>query len=213
MYTSLFHEKTLINLAQIENTSIFLQKEKLSLSFSFTKIMNTFSPKLTIMLKTICALLLLFPLLAIAQQNTLSTVGIGNFTLNMKSSDAEKQKDKKTVYTAYEKFNNAKFAKDEVHILYNGEASNAVILELRTQSSIYKTKSSIGVGSTRKQLFDAYISSYPNFRVNQGYNVNGKQIKNESYFSLEDRDANSMLNFKIKDDIVTEISVFYIEGC
>ncbi len=82
-----------------------------------------------------------------------------------------------------------------------------------TKSAKFRTKSGIGVGSTKDELIVAY-KNYPNFSVHQGWDDNGEnRSKTISYFNLSDSDAATQLSFKLENNIVTEVSVYINEGC
>ncbi|MEN5309893.1 hypothetical protein ABE425_20605 [Chryseobacterium cucumeris] len=83
---------------------------------------------------------------------------------------------------------------------------------MTTTSKKFKTKSGIGVGSTRDDLINTY-RSYANFSVRPDWDSNGKPIKDAGYFNLEDSQAGTLLSFKFVNNIVTEISVYLNEGC
>ncbi|MEF9477634.1 hypothetical protein OWR28_07835 [Chryseobacterium sp. 1B4] len=83
---------------------------------------------------------------------------------------------------------------------------------MTTTSKKFKTKSGIGVGSTRDDLINAY-RNYPNFSVRPDWDKNDKPVKDSGYFNIEDSQAGTLLSFKFVNNIVTEISVYLNEGC
>lgn len=169
--------------------------------------------------KTITLLLFLFSLLSFAQANyELSTLRIGPFTLKMDVEQAEKIAGKKL---RIDEKNNA-----PNHINYNGEIISLQIYEvwkgenlpnekkigyISTSSSKFRTKSGLGVGSTKVEVIEA-CKNFSGFSLYPGWNDDGSPNKSESNFNLTDVDANSVLNFKMKNNVVVEVSVFYDEG-
>ena len=166
-------------------------------------------------MKTLLLLTILFiPLQMFAQDNLeISTTRIGPYKLQMKGKEAQKLSGKKLIeYNDYRKYNSVLYNGNEIRINVFDDGENDVyIFDLATVDPAYKTKSGIGVGSTKKQLFDAYIN-FPNFSVYQSYDENGNLILGESYFNLEDRDAATILSFKMQNNIVVEVRVTYNVG-
>lgn len=161
--------------------------------------------------------------LSFAQENyDISTLRIGPFTIFMKSTEAEKfSKSKLVNYNGPNEYNKAN------KVNYNGEMVEITVGEmyqqendpkdtlriynLSTKSKKFRTKSGVGVGSTRDELIDAY-RNYPNFSVSQGYDDNGPS-KIESYFRLTDNDAATELSFKMIGNTVVEVMIYQNEGC
>lgn len=163
------------------------------------------------MKKIIVLLCLLFPFVVQAQNNNeLTTLRIGPYNLQMKAEEAEKIAGKKLkLHSEIDKYNSILYNGNEIRINISGEADGEkYISQMITTSPAFKTKRGIGVGSTKRQVFEKYMD-YPNFSVYQGYDEDSKPIKGETYFSLEDRDAGSMLEFKFINDVVVEAAVFY----
>ncbi len=101
--------------------------------------------------------------------------------------------------------------------LYEGYGGNAspeavTITGLTTTSKKFKTKSGMGVGSTRDDLINAYRNQ-STFSVRPDVDDNGKRIKDAGYFNIEDYDAGTQLTFKFVNNTVTEITVYINEGC
>lgn len=167
---------------------------------------------------------LLFGLLAFsflsAQENfEVSTLRIGPYKVFMKSGEIEKFSGTKLKLTNGEFKNSVKYNGETIMISttqdYDNEGketSGYSIYGASTTSKKFKTKSGIGVGSTKDDIINAY-KNYPSYNVYPGWDDQGKQVKNESYFVLNDTDAGTILSFKMVNNIVTEISVSLNEGC
>ncbi|TXI99959.1 MAG: hypothetical protein E6Q35_01790 [Chryseobacterium cucumeris] len=154
-----------------------------------------------------------------AQDNfEVSTLRIGPFKVFMPKVDAEKIAGIKLSNSGAEKKNIVKYNGETIQIdffdNYINEANPSVpsITYMTTTSKKFKTKSGIGVGSTRDDLINTY-RSYANFSVRPDWDSNGKPIKDAGYFNLEDSQAGTLLSFKFVNNIVTEISVYLNEGC
>ncbi|MCQ9636886.1 hypothetical protein MP477_18185 [Chryseobacterium sp. WG23] len=154
-----------------------------------------------------------------AQENfEVSTLRIGPYKVFMPKAEAEKISGTQLKTSDGDKKNIVKYSGESIQIdifdNYINEANPSVpsISYMTTSSKKFKTKSGIGVGSTRDDLINAY-RNYPNFCVHPDWDQNGKPIKDTGYFTLEDSDAGTQLSFKFINNIVTEISVYLNEGC
>ncbi|MDR2235448.1 MAG: hypothetical protein LBE92_04950 [Chryseobacterium sp.] len=154
-----------------------------------------------------------------AQENfEVSTLRIGPFKIFMEKSEAEKIAGTSIKISTGDVKNTIKYNGESINIDvfqgYGGEARpNAVtITGITTTSKKFKTKSGIGVGSTRDELINTY-RNYPTFSIRPEVDDNGKRIKDAGYFNLEDYDAGTELTFKFVNNVVTEISVYVNEGC
>ena len=160
-----------------------------------------------------------------AQDNfDISTLRIGPFTINMKDKAAEKfTTSKLVVYDGPNEYNK----KNKVN--YNGEIIGISIMKmwdnegqkeegyqiysLSTTSKKFRTKSGVGVGSTKDELLEAY-KNYPNFSVNQMWDEKTEKLSTVmSNFALTDNDAGTNLSFTLINNVVTEINVYMNEGC
>ena len=109
-----------------------------------------------------------------AQENfDVSTLRIGPFTLKMKDKAVEKISNTKLQFlpteNEYTKNNKINYLGENVEITINqsyddqGKTDGSYqIYSLSTKSKKFRTKSGMGVGSTKDQLFEAY-KNYPNF--------------------------------------------------
>lgn len=171
-------------------------------------------------------LLLSCSFLSFAQQTNmeLSTLRIGPFKVFMDKSEAESLAHK-PLLTASEKNEyrgetvvkyNSELLKVTINSQYVGEnqPEKEVITNMSTTSSKFRTKSGMGVGSTRYELLNTY-KDYGNFQVYTGWDENSeKRSKTISFFVLTDVDASTSLSFKLVNNVVVEISVYQDEeGC
>ncbi len=160
-----------------------------------------------------------------AQQNfDISTLRIGDYTVFMKDKDVEKVfKSKLQSFTGedeYMKTNKVNYLGEviEIQIMQDYDATgnsegSYKIYSLMTKSKKFKTKSGMGVGSTKDQLIDAY-RNYPNFSVTQMWDEKtGKSSTTRSNFDLTDLDAGTILSFSMINNVVTQVSVYMNEGC
>lgn len=154
-----------------------------------------------------------------AQENfEISTLRIGPYKIFMEKSEAEKIAGIKLKSSDSESKNVVKYNGEIINIEifqgYGGAAKpDAVtIAGMTTTSKKFRTKSGMGVGSTRDELINAY-RNYPIFSVRPEVDDNGKRIKDAGYFNIEDYDAGTQLTFKFVNNIVAEITVYINEGC
>ena len=154
----------------------------------------------------------------------LSTLRIGDFTINMKDKAVEKiSKSKLISFTGqddWNKTNKVKYAGEIIEIVvsqsYDEQGQNDggyQIYSLMTKSKKFRTKSGMGVGSTKDEIFEAY-KNYPNFSISQSWDEKTEKMsKTKSVLSLQDNDAQTYLSFIMENKIVTEIYVSVNEGC
>ncbi len=153
-----------------------------------------------------------------AQENfEVSTLRIGPYKIFMDKKAAEKIAGTSLKMENGDKKNRVMYNGEKIDIAlfsgYGGESGAVTITGLTTTSKKFKTKSGMGVGSTKDELINTY-RNYPHFNVNPGWDdKNEKRLKEAGYFTLEDDDAGTQLIFKLVNRIVTEISVYINEGC
>nr|WP_315031278.1 hypothetical protein [uncultured Chryseobacterium sp.] len=154
-----------------------------------------------------------------AQENfEVSTLRIGPYKVFMPKAEAEKIAGISLKNSDGDKKNMVKYNGEIIQIdlfdNYINEANPSVpsITYMTTTSKKFKTKSGIGVGSTRDDLINAY-RNYNSFTVRPDWDDKGKPIKDVGYFTLEDSQAGTQLTFKFVNNIVTEVSVYLNEGC
>ncbi|RQO32663.1 hypothetical protein DBR32_00910 [Taibaiella sp. KBW10] len=167
---------------------------------------------------------LFFTVNTFAQQANMevSTLRIGPFKINMDKAEAESNAHK-PLLTAKEsnqyngetvvKYNN-ELLKVTINLQYNGEnkPEKETVTNLSTTSNKFRTKSGMGIGSTRSELLNTY-KDFSNFEVFAAWEENGEgRSKTISYFVLKDLDASTALSFKLVNNVVVEISVYMDEG-
>lgn len=165
-------------------------------------------------------LLLIFFTAVSAQDNfDLSTLRIGPFHQKMDIKEADKIAGKKIMADNKNNSPTPVNYKGEIINMYVWESSdsengvNRNIGNISTTSKKFRTKSGLGVGSTKDELIDAY-RNFSSFSLYPGWNDDGTINKSESYFTLTDNDAHSVLSFKMKNNVVVEVTVYYNEdGC
>ncbi|MCU7612987.1 hypothetical protein N0B16_00905 [Chryseobacterium sp. GMJ5] len=171
------------------------------------------------MKKMIHLLLCLFTFSFItAQDFEVSTLRIGPYKMFMKNDEAE-QLGTKLKQTDYELKNIVQYKGETILIAtsqnydQNGKETGQLMIQgLSTTSKKFRTKSGIGVGSTKDEVINAY-KNYASYSVYPGWDDKGNQQKNISHFVLNDLDAGTTLSFKIVNNLVTELWVSINEGC
>ncbi len=178
------------------------------------------------MKKLLVLSLLLFGLTQLFAQDNfdLSTLRIGPFTINMKDKAAEQFTTSKLVVydgpNEYNKKNKVNYKGEIIGItimqIWNEEGQKQEgyqIYSLSTTSKKFRTKSGMGVGSTKEELLAAY-KNYPNFAVSQMWDEKTEKLSSAmSSFVLTDNDAGTLLSFTLTNNIVTEINIYMNEGC
>ncbi|EJL71249.1 hypothetical protein [Chryseobacterium populi] len=153
-----------------------------------------------------------------AQDFEVSTLRVGLYKIFMEKTEAEKLAGTKLKMTDGQTKNSVKYNGELILIdLYEGYVNEAkpsvpTIMNITTTSKKFKTKSGIGIGSTRDDLITAY-KNYPSFSVNPAFDDKGEKLKNAGYFTLNDHDAGTALSFKFVNNIIVEITVYLDEGC
>lgn len=175
------------------------------------------------MKKIIFTTILLFTTIIItkAQNTELTTLRIGAFKYQMPIAEVKSLSEKPLKNGKLDYGENIKIA------IYKGQEiklsglesyvdsveSELKIYSLSTKSALFKTKSGLGVGSTKEQLLDAY-KNYPNFSVGQRWDSKtNKRSATETFFDLEDVDAGTHLQFIMENNVVVEVEVYMEEGC
>ncbi|VFA43768.1 Uncharacterised protein [Chryseobacterium indologenes] len=167
---------------------------------------------------SLCMLVMAFSYMSAQENFEISTLRIGPYKIFMEKSEAEKIAGTSLKVSDGEKKNMVKYNGEIINIqLYEGYGGNAspeavTITGLTTTSKKFKTKSGMGVGSTRDDLINAYRNQ-STFSVRPDVDDNGKRIKDAGYFNIEDYDAGTQLTFKFVNNTVTEITVYINEGC
>lgn len=160
----------------------------------------------------------MFSFMAAQENFEVSTLRIGPFKMFMDKTEAEKLSGMKLKLSDAESKNTVKYNGEiilvDIYERYVDEKNpNALsVYGISTKSKKFKTKSGIGVGSTKDEVINAY-KNYSSFSAYPAWNDKGEKLKNESYFILNDDDAGTMLSFRFLNNIVTEMSVYMNEGC
>ena len=194
--------------------------QKIYLTFQLNIFINFKENKNTMKKLTFLFTLIFFGMISAQENFELTTLRIGAYKIFMKADDAEKLAQKKLqIFEEWEKSNSVSVNGEKIEIklqntyISEKEPSKLAIYSLSTKSAKFRTKSGIGVGSTKDELIVAY-KNYPNFSVHQGWDDKGEnRSKTISYFNLSDSDAATELSFKLENNIVTEVSVYINEGC
>ncbi len=158
-------------------------------------------------------------------ETEISTIRIGPFKIFMSSTEASAIASKQlAIPTEKNEYNGTTIVRYNGDLIelnigedYTNDATAAAtkytIQSMVTQSSNFKTKSGMGVGSTREQLLNTY-KNFSSFSVYSGWTDEGKRSKVETYFVLNDEDANTQIIFKMRNNVVEEITVSIVyEGC
>lgn len=171
------------------------------------------------MKKSLLALAIAFGTALTAQNYELSTLRIGDFSIYQEKKAAEKiAKISLNPNAGNDNANKVNYHGEMVDIVmydkYISEDKPTInsIYYLVSKSKKFKTKSGMGVGSKRTELIEAY-KNYPNFTMHQYTDEANPSTSKESYFTLNDNDANTYLVFKMIDNTVVEVRVSVNEGC
>lgn len=178
------------------------------------------------MKRILIALFTFISFTSLAQQNPnwdISTLRIGDFKLMMKEAQAvELARKPLHVPTEANKYQGTTIVKynNELINVTLGEnysssdnTSNMSISELSTKSSKFKTKSGIGIGSTREDLWATY-KDFSRIEIFKPYNDDGQRIEKDRNFTIYDEEAGTMLTFILRENKVVEIKVSIVyEGC
>lgn len=153
--------------------------------------------------------------------NTISTLRLGAFKLFTKKTEAENVIGKPLImpsntnnYDGTSKivYNGEKYEITIGNYYFDNNKEDTVIISIKTTSKSFKTKSGIGVGSSKNDVINAF-KDQRSFSLYPGYDDNGIS-KTISYFVLRDVDASTNIVFKLSNNIVVEITVTVeSEGC
>lgn len=171
------------------------------------------------MKKVFILIVLLFSITIFSQENfEITTLRIGGINLKMKVEEVEKIAGYKLkTYDAYERSNEISYYGEKINVTISEYIENDKVAKtlyfISTKSKKFKTKSGIGVGNTKQELFDAY-KDFQKFEYYPSTDKNtNKYSKEVYYFSLSDLDNNTVLIFKLENNVITEISVGPDESC
>lgn len=175
------------------------------------------------MKRILLAILLLGAAKLQAQNMELSTLRIGEFKIYMDAEEAAKiAKKKLEIPTEQNSYSN------QTKVKYNNELLDVTITEnyydaknkakylissLNTKSPAFKTKSGIGIGSTREEVLNAY-KNYTSFEMYPNWGEGEEKPKpGDCIFTLNDLDAGTALSFVMLNNKVVEIRIYIDEGC
>lgn len=153
----------------------------------------------------------------------ISNLRIGEFKLMMKESDAvalaRKPLQVPSESNRYQGTTIVKYNNELINVtlgehytdVQNGNSMS--ITELSTKSAKFKTRSGIGVGSSREELWNTY-KDLSRIEIFKPYDADGERIETDRNFSIFDEDAGTMLTFVLRNNKVIEIRVsIAYEGC
>lgn len=177
------------------------------------------------MKKLLSLLLVLSAFTSFAQQANwdVSTLRIGPFKIRMKEAEAiELARKPLKVPTESNEYNGLTVVKYNNELIevtltqgYIDEQSQegVFIAEIATKSTKFKTKSGIGVGSTRDELWATY-KDFSHIEILKPYDGNGGRVDADRNFTIYDDEAGSSLTFVLRNNKVVEIKVGMVyEGC
>lgn len=153
----------------------------------------------------------------------LSTLRIGPFKVHMKEAEAiELARKPLKVPSESNEYNGTTVVKYNNELLevsltqgYIDEQNQegVFVSEISTKSAKFKTKSGIGIGSTREELWATY-KDFSRIEILKPYDGNGGRIEMDRNFTIYDDEAGSMLTFVLRNNKVVEIKVaIAYEGC
>lgn len=177
------------------------------------------------MKKLLSLLFLLGALNGVAQEANwnVSTMRIGPFKVHMKEAEAiELARKPLKIPTEANEYNGTTIVKYNNELLevslsqgYIDEQNQdgVFVSEISTKSAKFKTKSGIGIGSTREELWATY-KDFGHIEILKPYDGNGGRIETDRNFTIYDDEAATSLTFVLRNNKVVEIKVaIAYEGC
>lgn len=166
---------------------------------------------------------IIFPTLAQENKWSISTTRFGNLTILMKKSEAQslvnKELNTPSESNDYNGTTTVTYQGETIEITLgeyyenDNQQPTMVIHSVATQSPLFHILSGIKIGSTKEELINSY-KNYNNFTMFPKWSPQGTIIKNESIFSIQDINNQTILSFTLKNNIVTKIELsIYYEGC
>lgn len=153
-----------------------------------------------------------------AQDFEVSTLRMGPYKISMEQADVEKTSGTKMKVIDGTAKNAIKYGGEILSIdfystyMIDTKKDIVSVLGISTTSKKFKTKSGIGVGSTRDDLINAF-RNHSSFSVSPSWDEDGKRSPQDTgYFVLNDETAGTNLSFKFVNNVVTEISVSVSAG-
>jgi hypothetical protein len=165
--------------------------------------------------------LITFSGIVYSQNYDLSTLRIGEYKLHMTHTEAEKLANKKLLIPSEQNEYNGTTIVNyygelvEIDIINHGneeENEPNKVYAISTKSPKFRTKSGMGVGSTRDEILETF-KNYSSYELYPEYDDNGKVIKGSGYFRLIDIDAETALVFSFVNNKVVSVQVILNMGC
>lgn len=161
-------------------------------------------------------LMLLFTYSSAQENFELTTMRIGPFHLKMDVNEADKIAKKPLSAKKNEGNNVINYQGEivEVHVYETSDSetgTSRTIGFLKTSSKKFRTKSGVGVGSSKDELIDAF-RNFKSFCIMPERNDDGSPSATESSFVLTDVDAYTFIRFSMKNNIVYDVGIYFDEG-
>jgi hypothetical protein len=163
---------------------------------------------------------------AIAQTSistdVISTMRMGPFKINSYKADVEKITGSKLVpFDKDDYYDSVKITYNNSNYIvvfaneYNEDAKAPVkmrVVSITSNNTTLKTKSGIGIGSTKAQILAAYDKFDIDIYNDYGYKEKKNARDKIQYINLQDFDAGTQIMFTTENRVVTEITVGIYEG-
>ena len=178
------------------------------------------------MIRKLFTLLLLLTVIHIAAgaqtgADIISTMRMGPFKLNTTKADIEKAIGQKLQggNTAYYDTTAVNYGGINYTLVFNQEYSEDPkkpapwkLYSVASGNTAYKTKSLIGIGSTKAEILQAYDKYEMTIYNDYAYKEKGNAKDKIQFINLLDGDAGTQITFTTENRIVKKIAVTFIEG-
>lgn len=178
------------------------------------------------MMKRLCTFILLltgvhFVVLAQPGTDILTTMRMGPFKLNAVKADIEKAIGQKLQSHGKEYFDTTEvnYGGVKYTLVFNQEYSEDPkkaapwkLYSVTSFNTAYKTKSLIGIGSTKADILQAYDKYEMTIHNDYEYKEKGNARDKIQFINLLDGDAGTQITFTTENRIVKKITVTIIEG-
>ncbi len=159
---------------------------------------------------------------AASSTNVISTMRMGPFKLNMYKADVEKITGTQLIATDHDDYLdtvNVAYSNSNYTLVFNREYNEnekapvkMKLYSIISSNTALKTKSGIGLGSTKAQI----LAAYDKFDINIYNDYQYKEKKNAKdkiqYITLQDFDAGTQIMFTTENRVVTQMIVSIYEG-